>query len=97
MGLWATRKATDRLEDRCRVLELKVEDVERANRGLALEWEELYDKVRRQMSRMSKRYAIDHPKIANGEDLEPGAPALPDIDQVSASILRRRAMGSAKL
>jgi hypothetical protein len=91
--MWKHQKTLERLEDDCRGLRHRVEDLERANKQLGLEWEELYDKVRHQMSRMSKRVPVEPPEIINDVEAEipPGDP--PVIDPVSARILRRRNAG----
>ena len=90
MGIFRQEKALERLRDDLRELRTAVFELESANKRLSLEWEELYDKVRRQMARMSKRAAVDAKE--NGHDLEPAAPVEPeyDTDPISASILRRR-------
>ena len=89
--LGRTNKAIDRLEDRLRVVERKCDDLERAKRNIDLEFTELYDKVRHQMSRMAKRDA--RAAKANGNEL----PEVPDnsdssgLDPISQSIMLRRA------
>jgi len=93
MGLFAQQKTLDRLEDRLRSLELKCDDLERAKKGLDLEFTELYDKVSHQMSRMAKRYS--RAEKINGEE----APEVPDNetsfvnDPISAQIHARRTKG----
>jgi len=90
MSVWRQQKTLDRLEDRLRSLELKCDDLERSNKGLNLEYIELYDKVSHQMSRMAKRYSRAK---ANGEELPEVEPTLePDdgVDPISRSILARR-------
>lgn len=88
MGLFTQQKALDRLEDRLLRLESKADETERIIRKLDLEFGDLYDKVKRQMSRMSKRSALDakeqHPDL---NDIPVGEQAT---DPISASILRRR-------
>lgn len=94
MGLFASKKAVAELAFRIGELDSEVRTLKTANKHLELEWEELYDKVRRQMSRMSKRSAIDAPPLNNDE------PAIePDdgIDPISRSILARRGMPRTKL
>jgi len=90
MGLFRQMKAIDRLEDRCKRLETQHDDTERTIRKLDLEFGDLYDKVKRQMSRMSKRAALDAKE--NGRDLDTMPPDGVDqeVDPISASILRRR-------
>jgi len=90
MGILATNKTVDRLEDRLRSLELKCDDLERAKNALNLEFTELYDKVSHQMSRMAKRHAAaakrDEPEL---EEIPNNLP-FPDADPISRSILLRR-------
>lgn len=90
MAVWRHQRTLDRLEDRLRSLELKVDDLERSNKSLNLEYIELYDKVSHQMSRMAKRYSRAK---ANGEELpeiEATAEVDDGIDPISRSILARR-------
>ena len=89
MGLLATKKAVAELAFRLGELDSAVRKLQTANKHLELEWEELYDKVRRQMSRMSKRSAVDAPPLVNDEVV-----VEPDdgVDPISRSILRRRGM-----
>jgi len=90
MSIFRSQKATDRLEDRLRTVEDAVSVLKRDNRSLHLEWEELYDKVRRQMSRMSKRAAVDAREVVNGFDEAPPEVDPDAIDPISAAILKRR-------
>ena len=93
MGLFATNRAVDRLEDRLRSLEIKCDDLERAKKSLDMEFTELYDKVSHQMSRMAKRYSRAK---TNGEEQpqeEPVIDSAPTIDPISAKILDRRNRG----
>lgn len=92
MSLFRQSKAIELLEDRCKALEATVSDLQIANRKLGLEWEELYDKVRRQMSRMSKRVAVDAKDEVEPLNDEAPTPSEPETDTISASILRRRGM-----
>jgi len=93
MGLFAQQKTLDRLEDRLRSLELKCDDLERAKKGIDMEFTELYDKVSHQMSRMAKRYA--RAEKINGEETQ----EVPDnetsfvSDPISAAIHARRNKG----
>jgi len=90
MSIFRQQKAIERLQDDLHTVRMSVEELRSANKRLSLEWEELYDKVRRQMARMSKRAAVDAKE--NGQDLETPGDLQPenDIDPISASILRRR-------
>ncbi len=90
--MWNKKLALESLEDRCRALEHRCEDLERGHKGLALEWEELYDKVRHQMSRMSRRVKAEAKDTVDGVDIEPESGAEDGLDSISRSILRRRGM-----
>lgn len=94
MGLFGNKKASDELVNRLRILEQTCDSLQRESKSLRLEWEELYDKVRHQMSRMSKRVSSD--KKFNGElppppDTQDG---VPELDPISKSIMLRRARQS---
>jgi len=90
MGIWRQQRTLDRLEDRLRSLEIKCDDLERAKKGLDMEFTELYDKVSHQMSRMAKRYSRAE-KVNGGEPPPPSEPILEDtIDPISRKILERR-------
>jgi len=91
MGLFATKRTVDRLEDRLRSLELKCDDLERAKKSLDMEFTELYDKVSHQMSRMAKRYA--RAEKSNELPLETSSndEPFPGADPISRSIMMRRA------
>ena len=96
MGLFANVKALERLEDRLRLVEGICDSLERDRKKLDLEFTDLYDKVRHQMSRMAKRDAVAQRE--NGEDLIPDAPLdqFPGVDPISKSIMLRRGMGKFK-
>ena len=90
MSLFATSKAVRTLNDRLQDLSVEVRELKTAHKHLELEWEELYDKVRHQMARMSRRAKLE--PEPNGEQL---ALNLDDassdlIDPISAKILARR-------
>jgi len=93
MRIFATQKAVAELAFRLGELDSEVRELKTARKHLELEWEELYDKVRRQMARMSKRYAVDAkengeiPPVA-GEEL-----AGDEMDPISARIHERRSRG----
>jgi len=94
--MFKQKLAVETLEDRCRSLEHRCEDLERSHKGLALEWEELYDKVRHQMSRMSRRSKADAKLAPEIEDEPSGDTGGNSVDSVSERILRRRAGYGAK-
>ncbi len=96
MGFLATNTAVTLLSERLGELEATVRTLKSANKHLELEWEELYDKVRHQMARMSKRVKVDAPEFT-----PPSEPELTDgggnrVDPVSAKILARRAGNGVK-
>ena len=93
MGPWRHQRTIDRLEDRLRTVELKCDDLERGRKSLDLEFTELYDKVRHQMSRMAKRDARAA-KVNGGEpELDTETPPSDGLDPISRQILERRARG----
>lgn len=91
--MWKHQKAIERLEDDSRALRHRVEDLERGSKQLGLEWEELYDKVRHQMSRMSKRVAATPVEPLEEPEVEVPTGNGLGMDPVSARILRRRNAG----
>ena len=86
-------KAIERLEDRLARTETLCSELSRDSKRLDLEFTDLYDKVRRQMSRMAKRYAIDAKE--NGElSLEEGpVDDGQSPDPISEAIHKRRNRG----
>ncbi len=96
MGLFARQKAAERLEHRLMKLEDLCSSLESDRRKLDLEFSDLYDKVRHQMSRMAKRDAVSQKE--NGTDAEPLPPddPFPHLDPVSRSIMMRRSRQGIK-
>ncbi len=94
MSVFRVQKALDRLEDRLQRTEQLCADLDRENKKLDLEFTDLYDKVRRQMSRMAKRYAVD--KKENGNEFEETQNDSPtdSLDPISRSIMMRRGMAA---
>ena len=94
MSVFSTQKALDRLEDRLQRTEQLCADLDRENKKLDLEFTDLYDKVRRQMSRMAKRYAVDTKE--NGGELPAELNDSPgdSLDPISRSIMMRRGMAA---
>jgi len=92
MGVFQQQKAIDRLEDRLARCETMASDLQRENRKLELEFTDLYDKVRHQMSRMAKREALARKENGDGLRPEDDLSEVPKVDHISASILRRRGM-----
>lgn len=87
MGIFTTKKAVAALAFRLGELDSEVRTLKTANKHLELEWEELYDKVRRQMSRMSKRSAVDAPPLIIDE---PSVQPDDGVDEISRNILALR-------
>ena len=93
MGLFATKKAVEDLSVRVATVAAEIKDLKTARKHLELEWEELYDKVRHQMARMSRRASRedktngDIPPIAGEE------PSDDELDPISAKIHARRSRG----
>ena len=90
MGIFRRQKALDRLEDRLKRTEDLCADLQRDRKKLDLEFTDLYDKVRHQMSRMAKRDAV---AMKESQDLTPvtidGLPPEP-VDTISEAIHARR-------
>jgi len=87
MGLFRDNIALERLEDRIAKQEALSDDLGREVRGLKLEYIELYDKVRHQMSRMAKRDAVNERKNNDVEVIEEEDDG---VDPISKAILARR-------
>jgi len=89
MGLFSDNTALERLEDRIAKQEALSDDLAREVRGLKLEYIELYDKVRHQMSRMAKRSAVDTRErlVEEVEEVEEDG-----VDPISRDILALRAV-----
>jgi len=93
MGLFSNQKALDRLEDRLTRTEDLCAALQRDRKKLDLEFTDLYDKVRHQMSRMAKRDALAAKE--NGADVGDELTENDDLgaDPISAKIHARRARG----
>jgi len=87
MSLFRNTNALESLELRLAELEAKHVKLGSTIRNLELEYIELYDKVRHQMSRMAKRYAPE-PPVLNDSTVDTG----PDdgVDPISRDILALR-------
>jgi len=97
MGLFDRQNADTALSDRLEELEVTVRTLKTAHKHLELEWEELYDKVRHQMSRMSKRVKADDPQIVLPSEPESTDGSGDRVDSISARIHARRASHGGKL
>jgi len=91
MGLWRNKKALESLQNRLSALEETCDTLQREGKSLRLEWEELYDKVRHQMSRISKRVSQQPPSEEASPSLDGSSEQFADRDPVSRSIMLRRA------
>ena len=87
MGIWGNVKAVERLEHRIAALETAHDKLGSTIRRLELEYIELYDKVRHQMSRMAKRYAPDPPTL---NDTTAVVGKDDHLDPISRRILEQR-------
>jgi len=94
MGFFRQQRAIDRLEDRLAALSSNVDDLQRGARKLDLEFTELYDKVRHQMSRMAKRDAVARKAPQVDEEVLIDPPTGIGQDPISQSIMMRRIGGS---
>lgn len=81
--------ATERLEDRCKLLAERVDALESANKRLELEWIEAYDKIRHQLSRMARRGDLSNGKGSDA-NVDDAAPDDSVMDPISAKIHARR-------
>ena len=97
MSIFGEKTDLEPLLNRLSALEAQVQTFGSAVRSLELEWIETYDKVSRQMSRMAKRYAVDHAELTTPDEPESTDGQGNRVDSVSAGILRRRAGHGAKL
>jgi len=91
MGIFASKTAIRDLSLRLGEVETEMRRLKTANKHIELEWEELYDKVRHQMSRMSRRAKADVPENAPTSGPESADGAGDRMDTISAKILARRA------
>jgi len=93
MGIFASDKAVQSLSKRLSELEGTIRELKTARKHLELEWEELYDKVRHQMARMSSRHVRE--AKTNGEIPPIGAENVDEdeLDPISAKIHERRNRG----
>jgi len=89
MGLFDAKIDPVKLLERLDGMDDTLKGLRRDVRSQELEYIELYDKVKRQMSRMAKRYAVD---VAENND----APVVEDpkdgLDPISRSIMLRRGL-----
>ena len=90
MALFEKKIAVAELSFRLGELCVEVEMLKTKHKHLELEWEELYDKVRHQMARMSRRAKADA-KLNGGDPPEELETSPSDgLDPISRSIMMRR-------
>ena len=87
MGIFRDKLTLKRLEESLAEQRAITDNLKREVRGLELEYIELYDKVRHQMSRMSKRSAVDDRKQLEEAPVEE---EVDGVDPISAQILALR-------
>jgi len=91
MRLFGSKPGVTDLQNHLATLSERLNQLESDQRRLELDYLETYDKVKRLMSRVAKRAALDSPTEPDA------APALDDrwshLDPISADIMRRRANG----
>ena len=87
MGLFSDNSTLERLQDRIAKQETLSDDLAREVRSLKLEYIELYDKVRHQMSRMAKRTAVD---LREHNDVEIIEEPDDGVDPISRQIIAQR-------
>jgi len=93
MDLFGNNKAIDRLEDGFKRLRDDVADLQRDRKKLDLEFTDLYDKVRHQMSRMAKRDALAAKENGPDPGALPEGVDEPTRDVISQAIHARRNRG----
>ena len=87
MGIFDAKIDPVKLLDRLEEHEETMASLEREVRGLKLEYIELYDKVRHQMSRMAKRSGVIERENNDAQVIEPIDDGL---DPISRKIIERR-------
>jgi len=96
MSIFGDNIDLEPIRNRLSALEAEVQTFGSTCRALELEWIETYDKVARQMSRMAKRYAVDHAEITPASEPETTGGDGNRMDSISAKILARRAGNGVK-
>jgi len=94
MGIFATDREVRRLRSSIAELQDDVAELKRTSRSLELEFTELYDKVRHQMSRMAKRDAMRAQVVEEPEGETPLPAEVNGVDAISQKILDRRSRGA---
>jgi len=87
MGLFDAKIDPVKLLERLEGVDDTLAKLDRRIRSQELEYIELYDKVKRQMSRMAKRTAVDEREANDAAVLEDDPPG---VDPISAKIIERR-------
>ncbi len=92
MAILGNKRATADLQEHLGALSERVSQLESDLRRVQLDYLETYDKVKRLMSRVAKRAAVDHPIDDAGEQHVDDK--FSHLDPISAEIMRRRANGA---
>ena len=87
MGIFGDKLTLERLQEDLAKQRCITDDLAREVRGLKLEYIELYDKVRHQMSRMAKRTAVSERERNDVEVIEEEDDG---VDPISRNILALR-------
>ena len=93
MTVFGKKTALAELSFRLGELSVEVQELRTKHKHLELEWEELYDKVRHQMSRMSRRAKLDSKENGGLTPPDPDLTPSDGLDPISREILARRARG----
>ena len=96
MGILRTKIALRELQDDTWQLKKRVDALESQNKTLKLDFEQLYDKVRHQMARMSRRVRADKDETLTEPLSSDDSSTSDGLDPISRSIMARRGMGAVK-
>jgi len=91
MALFGNKRDEPTLKEHLGALSERQSQLESDLRRLQLDYLETYDKVKRLMSRVAKRTALDTPTLDDSE--APIDDKFSHLDPISAEIMRRRANG----
>jgi len=97
MSVFSQQKDIEKLRERLESIDDIVSGLIRDRKKLDLEFTDLYDKVRRQMSRMAKRAAVDDKDTEFNNNADEVPEQFSHLDPISRSImLRRSGQGTRK-
>ena len=92
MRFFSNTRAIGKLALRIEELRDAQYTLERSMKNLQLDADAMFDKTHRLFGRIAKRAAIDHPELPVGDEIP--RTENPQIDDISAGILARRAAGT---